>query len=209
MDLHSEWLLVQRCRAGDKTAWQELYRVYHPGLTAWIKRRLHATGNALDEIAQATWVGLFKRPRHLEAFDPLRAPFGAYLTLVAMHYASHRWRAETARAAREEPLGAEPTTDEGSLPLGLMLEDVLSPLPPRIREVAEARVLVGDGSLARPPSQRCMRRVRERLSQCCREYVRNDNGPYPASVRGHPKNQAGRSPNQRSRPEAAGGPHAN
>ncbi len=92
MDVHSEWLLVQRCRDGDEAAWSELYRAYHPGLTAWIKKRLRVTGNALEEIAQATWVGLVKCARHLEAFDPDQAPFHAYLTVVAMHYASERWR---------------------------------------------------------------------------------------------------------------------
>src|ERR1700730_14370866 len=110
MDAHSEWLLVQRCRARDAAAWWQLFCEYHPRLVHWVRRRLRTRGSVVDDITEAVWFGLVNNPRHLKAFDPARSTLFNYLTLLAVHHLHQRRRSERARAVRRQPLCGEPTS---------------------------------------------------------------------------------------------------
>jgi DNA-directed RNA polymerase specialized sigma24 family protein len=72
MDVHSEHLILQRCRAGEQAAWQELIREYRPRLEAWIEIRLRTKGSVVDDITEAVWTGLAEHPKQLNGFNPVR-----------------------------------------------------------------------------------------------------------------------------------------
>ena len=152
MDMHSEQLILQRCRAGEQAAWQDLIREYRPRLEAWIEIRLRTKGSVVDDITEAVWTGLTEHPKQLDAFNPGRRNVFGYLVLLAVHHIHQRRRSERARAARVEPLSEEPATpDEGStLPDSLMLEEVLSFLPPPKRRIIETCVLGMNGGPMEP-----------------------------------------------------------
>src|SRR5207302_396260 len=145
-------------------------------------------------------------PRHLATFDPEQAAFFPYLKHVAMHYADAEWQSEGAFNARTQPLDEEPMTPEDgrALPLSLGLDDILCSLPPRAREVTEEAVLANNASsMEHPPSARCIKRVKERVSRSCSEYFSDDESP-PGGDRAVPgrrgrKNQANRSLKQKTR----------
>jgi DNA-directed RNA polymerase specialized sigma24 family protein len=177
MDVHSECLILQRCRAGEQAAWQELIREYRPRLEAWIEIRLRTKGSVVDDITEAVWTGLAEHPKQLCAFNPVRSRLFSYLVFLAVHHIRRRRRSERAQAARVEPLSEEPATaDEGStLPDSLMLEEIISSLPPRTREITETCVLGSNANLLeRPPSRRCMKRVKQYLYRRCREYLSDE-----------------------------------
>ena len=95
-----------------------------------------------------------------------------YLARVAIHEIDHYCRSQRSRAAYERSFAEEPATEDTEAAFRLGLEEILSSLPPRAREVTEAAVLARDARrLAHPPSARCLRHVRERLHQRCREYL--------------------------------------
>jgi DNA-directed RNA polymerase specialized sigma24 family protein len=174
MDAHSEWLLVQRCRAQDATAWRQLFFEYHPRLVAWIQHRLRTRGNIVDEITEAVWFGLVSNPRHLKAFNPARSTLFNYLALLAVHYMHQRRRSERSRAAREQPLRDEPTTSHhgSNVSVSVMMEDFLSVLPPTMRELTEMYFLASEDCAMRYPSLVvCMEESRECLFHCCISYL--------------------------------------
>jgi DNA-directed RNA polymerase specialized sigma24 family protein len=176
MDAHSEWLLVQRCRARDAAAWRQLFFEYHPRLVNWLQRRLRTRGHVVDEIAEALWFGLVNNPRHLKRFNPARSKLFNYLALLAVHHLHKRRRSERCRAAREQPLRYEPVTSDGwsALPVSVMLEDFLSWLPPSMREVTEVCFLTSKaGPMMSPPLVACTEKAKQCVFHCCISYLSN------------------------------------
>lgn len=80
MSTESDRLLVQRIRANDPAAWDELDRRYRGRLTAYVRRRLkdHAT---VDDIVQNTFIGFLNS---LANFDDKR-DLQTWLFTIASH----------------------------------------------------------------------------------------------------------------------------
>jgi RNA polymerase sigma-70 factor (ECF subfamily) len=57
--------IVQRCRAGDRAAFEELFGIYQPRLKYYV-RRLDGNAAAADDILQDIWLTVFKKIRKLK-----------------------------------------------------------------------------------------------------------------------------------------------
>src|SRR5205085_26621 len=87
MTTESDRLLVQRIRANDPTAWDELFKRYHGRLSAYVRRRLkdHA---AVDDVVQNTFVGFLNS---LPNFDDKR-DLQTWLFTIAAHTVTDQLR---------------------------------------------------------------------------------------------------------------------
>jgi DNA-directed RNA polymerase specialized sigma24 family protein len=164
--------LVQKCVARDDAAWSQLVRDYQPRLEVYLERVLRIRGSLINEISASIWSVLWCHRERLQAFNPATGPLFCYLGRVAIHEIDRYCQSERARAEHERRVRKKVATQDTEPAFRVGLEDVLSSLPPRAREVTEAAVLASEaGRLTHPPSARCLRHVRERLHQRCREYL--------------------------------------
>jgi RNA polymerase sigma-70 factor, ECF subfamily len=133
--------LVERSRGGDREAFAELYRFFHPSL--FRLARFHLGSGAEDAVSETflrAWKAL---PRYRSA----GAPFGAWLYGIARHVVADQRSA----MRREEPRStlpdraSDPATEER-----LTLMRAIERLPKIQRYVIEAKFLVGltNGELA-------------------------------------------------------------
>jgi RNA polymerase sigma-70 factor (ECF subfamily) len=60
--------LVQRCKDGDRAAFEELFEIYQPRLKYYV-RRLDSSGANLDDILQDVWLSVFKKIHKLKDAD--------------------------------------------------------------------------------------------------------------------------------------------
>jgi len=104
--------LVERCLAGDVTAWEELYRQCHGPLCAAIKSLIvpDRDPNLIDEIAACVWYALVKNDGEmLERFDPRRdLRLTSFLRGLARIEIMQYFRAEQRRRIREAAAGRLP-----------------------------------------------------------------------------------------------------
>src|SRR3954466_1032814 len=106
MTTESDRLLVQKIRANDPTAWDELFKRYHGRLSAYVRRRLkdHA---AVDDVVQNTFVGFLNS---LPNYDD-RRDLQTWLFTIAAHKVTDQLRKTgrrpyaTGSEADEEQLG--------------------------------------------------------------------------------------------------------
>jgi len=99
--------LVDRCLAGDVSAWSALYAEFHDSLLAGIRAFLGRAGtdiNLVDEIAARVWFALVKSESELLGkFDFRRGcRFSTFLSLVAKNEARLLLRSEKRRRRREQ-----------------------------------------------------------------------------------------------------------
>src|SRR5437868_15149336 len=87
MTTESDRLLVQRIRANDPTAWNELFKRYQGRLGAYVRRRLrdHA---AVDDVVQNTFVGFHNS---LPNYDD-RRDLQTWLFTIASHKVTDQLR---------------------------------------------------------------------------------------------------------------------
>lgn len=87
MSTESDRLLVQRIRAADKAAWEELFRRYQGRLGAYVRRRLrdHAS---VDDIVQETFIGFHNS---LPNYDD-RRDLQTWLFTIASHKVTDQLR---------------------------------------------------------------------------------------------------------------------
>jgi DNA-directed RNA polymerase specialized sigma24 family protein len=130
--------LLQGCRQGDDASWRQLFAVYQESVRrriAWLLRDHGRDRNVVDEIAAQVWYRLVVG-RLLGLYDPRRACFRAFLFGYIRQEVRRRYRPRRSRPIRVIPLGgldlADPAGDV--CPLGLMLNELLSALSPRLRE---------------------------------------------------------------------------
>ena len=104
MTTESDRLLIQRIRAGDAPAWDELFRRYQGRLAAYVRRRLrdHA---AVDDIVQETFIGFHTS---LPNFDD-RRDLQTWLFTIAAHKVTDQLR----RAGRRPAAAGGEGDDEG------------------------------------------------------------------------------------------------
>ncbi len=127
--------LVQRCLAGEVSAWGELYAQYHPPLCTAIKAILGRQSydpNLVDEIAARVWYAIIADDgQRLGRYDPKRGGhLSTYLALIARNTVKEYFRAERRRRQREMAASL-PEAGFGGPPshaLWLSPEDYLSSL---------------------------------------------------------------------------------
>ena len=146
--------LFQKCVAGDDAAWSQVVRDYQPRLEAYLERVLKIRGSLINEISTAIWSTLWYHRESLRWFNPARGRLLDYLAHVAIHEIDHYCRSQRSRAAYERSFAEEPATEDTEAAFRLGLEEILSSLPPRAREVTEAAVLARDGAVWRIPRPR-------------------------------------------------------
>lgn len=139
MDRETEQLLVERLRAGDTSAFDDLYDAYRPRVFAFLLR-LSRSRTVAEDLLDETWLRLV---RHARALKP-DTRIGPWLFTVASNlYWSHR-RACLVEATREPDLLALwPSTTAWPSPFDLAaagelerrVEAALASLSARHREV--------------------------------------------------------------------------
>jgi len=124
----SDELLVVRCQLGDREAFAELVRAWHPAVERYVRRML---GRSDDDVVQEIWLGIFK------GLPRLRQPdrFAPWLFVVARRAVINQLRAGYARP-EPEPVDDPPGGDEAQ---GVVdretLAGALAAIPAREREV--------------------------------------------------------------------------
>jgi RNA polymerase sigma-70 factor (ECF subfamily) len=122
-------LLVVRCRLGERDAFAELVRTWHPPVWNYVRRMVGP--GAADDVTQEVWLAVVRglpRLRQPERFTP-------WLFTIARRAVTNRLREEYARP--EAPGDAEPATADPAEALVDRAELVagLAALPAREREV--------------------------------------------------------------------------
>jgi len=129
--------LIDRCLAGDVTAWSLLYRQTHDSLLATIRNFLGRAGqdrNLVEEIAARVWYALVKNDFELLAkFDVRRGcRLSTFLSVLAKSETRMLFRSERRRRSREQLVSRPELDNELSIaPTGLVSdEDFLGTLSP-------------------------------------------------------------------------------
>ncbi len=78
-DSTSEWL-IDRIRAGDSAAWQDLIDAFEGRLSAFVRIRL-SDRDAVDDVVQETFMGLLRSLPHYDSTRDLES----YLFTIAAH----------------------------------------------------------------------------------------------------------------------------
>ncbi len=142
--------LHRRLSAGDRSAFDELYRRYSPSAFG-LAYRLTGQQVLAQDVVHDSFLALWRAP---EAFDPARGAFRTFFLSLVHHRAvdtvrrEERLRKRTERAANLEPVTgedvAEGVVDEASL--GNRRKEVheaLGGLPPEQRQVLEMAYFEG------------------------------------------------------------------
>jgi RNA polymerase sigma-70 factor (ECF subfamily) len=144
-EVASDARLVERARAGDRDAFDELVRRHFTPVYRMLHRRIGNHEDA-EDLAQECFV----RAWGALALYRADAPFGAWLYRVALHLAHDHRRAGARRGAREEIFArgraaeARAAGEElGRRELGARLGAALERLPRRLRDALVLRVFEG------------------------------------------------------------------
>lgn len=134
----AEQLLVLRCQAGDKDAFEELVARYHPRLVYYLRQMLPQADH-VDDVLQEVWLAVYRSLPRLA--DP--AALTAWLYRIARDKTSVLWR----RRLPERLLDISDLAEEPSQDNEFCQEDAqeihvgLSHLPPEQREILVLRFL--------------------------------------------------------------------
>lgn len=131
-------VLVVRCQAGDRTAFEELVTLYQPGLRYFLQKMLRAPQDA-DDLLQEVWWDVFRGLARLA--NP--SAFPAWLYRIARNRAVRELR------RRRQPLcplegiepAAEDTAEDFSAEDAAGLHAALDQLAPEHREVLLLRFI--------------------------------------------------------------------
>jgi RNA polymerase sigma-70 factor (ECF subfamily) len=125
--------IVQRCKDGERAAFEELFEMYQPRLKYYV-RRLYSGDANIDDILQDIWLTVFKKIRKLKD----TRSFDVWLYRIARNNIYDRFRRKKIFAAlpQEDELtvseGPEPTFDADD---AANLHKALKKLNPNHREV--------------------------------------------------------------------------
>jgi RNA polymerase sigma-70 factor (ECF subfamily) len=126
--------LAEGLLARDEEALKQVIEEYGPAVLG-MARRVLADASLAEEVAQDTFVALWRRPG---AFDPERGSLQSYLVTMARNKAVDLVRREQVRRRTAEELLAQPTGQTVPDPQEIIetsdLESSLNHLPPAQRE---------------------------------------------------------------------------
>lgn len=124
----SDELLVVRCQLGERDAFAELVRRWHPAVERYVGRML---GRTDDDVVQEIWLAVFKGLPKLRRQDR----FTPWLFAIARRAVMNRLRDAYARPGAE-PIDDVPGDDEADAVVNReALAGALAALPAREREV--------------------------------------------------------------------------
>jgi DNA-directed RNA polymerase specialized sigma24 family protein len=170
-------VLVDRCRAGDDAAWEEIHARCHSHLVKQIRYTLGERArdaNLVDEIAARVWFGLVADDGYLlERFQPDRGNgLGKYLAAIARFEVLRHQRGEFRRRRREQETqtARQSARDDRQLAeMTLDVQDFLPKLTPREKEFFY-RVLLGNDNrngeelqISAPNAWQLRHRIRRKL----------------------------------------------
>ena len=120
--------LVERCLAGDVSAWSEIYRTFHGSLLVSIRRYLNRAGqdmNLVEEVAARVWYALIRDKFELLAkFDVSRGcRLSTFLSVVAKNETRVLFRSERRRRTREHLASRPDFFEDSSLDSSKLLTD--------------------------------------------------------------------------------------
>ena len=138
LDKEAVYELVDRAKQGDTGAFGDIFRLYHDNIFRFARFRLGGREAAEDAVAETftrAWSGL---PR----YHPTGAPFVSWLYGIARHIVADIGTAERrveprAEFADEAVESALSTADK------IVLDQAISRLPEKQRQVIELKYLVG------------------------------------------------------------------
>ncbi len=124
--------IVQRCRDGERAAFEELFEMYQPRLKYFV-RRLDCGGGNIDDILQDIWLSVYKKIHKLKDAQS----FGVWLYRIARNkvYDGFRRKDRFVRLPEDEfpvQVSDEPVFDANDAE---NLHRALSKLKPYHREV--------------------------------------------------------------------------
>jgi len=136
--------LHRRLAAGDRGAFDELYRRYAPAAYG-LAFRVTAQRVLAQDVVHDAFLALWRAP---EAYDPARGPFRTFFLSLVHHRAvdivrrEERLRARTERASNLEPVYDEDVAEEVVEEADLVghrkeVREALATLPPEQRQVLE------------------------------------------------------------------------
>ena len=136
--------LHRRLTAGDRGAFDELYRRYAPAAYG-LAFRVTAKRVLTQDVVHDAFLALWRAP---EAYDPARGPFRTFFLSLVHHRAvdivrrEERLRARTERASNLEPVYDEDVAEEVVEEADLVghrkeVREALATLPPEQRQVLE------------------------------------------------------------------------
>ncbi len=131
--------LVDRCLAGDVTAWSLLYQQMHDSLLTTIRSFLGRAGhdrNLVEEIAARVWYAVVKDDFALLArFDVRRScRLSTFLSVLAKSETRMLFRSERRRKSREQMVSRPELDDDSSMAAALASdEEFLATLSPAER----------------------------------------------------------------------------
>ena len=166
--------LIERCRAGDAAAWNELYSRLNGELVEGIRRMFAPNGSDAsfaEDIAAHVWYVLWRdRVKILGRFDQGRnGSFAAFLLGVARLEAKQQMRSRRRRKGRELGRGTHliDRRDVSGLEVGMLLNEFAATLSARELEFLEDYLLSVPGSNGddgrRPLSDVNVRQMRHRV----------------------------------------------
>lgn len=169
--------LVARCRAGDETAWRELFDRHFPFVRR-LARRLGTPEAEMDDVCQDVFFVVFRK---LDDFHAGR--FTTWLYRIVANVASQRHRTRRVRRAFLSVLGREPPDQVGARPAAdaaleraevvRQVNLILERLPPKKRLVFALYELDGLGGAEIAEIVGCpMETVRTRLHYARLDFAR-------------------------------------
>jgi len=174
--------LVDRCLAGDKSSWQEIYTCYGPGLRMSIRETLGKSGFQLDlseEVSARIWHSLLENDNQVLAnFDVNRGcRLMTYLSAVAKKETLEFLRTERRRIARDlrySRAGSQQTSVSFWRLTG-EVEEFLATLTPAEREFCKRYLLqLPDQTVRQTYSEANIWQLRHRVRQKLQAFVRQD-----------------------------------
>jgi DNA-directed RNA polymerase specialized sigma24 family protein len=177
----SDVQLVQRCLAGEQEAWEELRRRHIPALARFIQQQLHGRKSArarAEEMAEEVLESLLvPTPARLRRFQATRAPFPAYLRMLALQAVYLECRQDKRRKGRESALGQRDPADTWAddATTALLREEFVASLTPRELKYYR-KELLGVPDPAGPcyfsPAQGY--KLRQRILKKVKEFCKNE-----------------------------------
>ena len=135
--------LVTRCLRGEDTAWEVMFRHYHPRLVSIIKAEMnwHCSTDQAEEIAASIWCSLCSKTySRLRRFDPQVGGLLTYLRALGRREIWKRTRAEKNRRSRERRAArGEAATDD--IEHAMVVEEFLDILTRREREFCQSYLM--------------------------------------------------------------------
>lgn len=144
--------LIERCLAGDPSAWSALRQRHLADLAGYVRRLLQGQQNVSvrgQEIAEEVLESLLVPDKNrLLRYQPGQAPFGAYLRVLALQAVQLDYRKNKRRKAAEGTLGEGDPADSGAddEATALFREDFIASLRPEDQAYCR-HILLGEPDL--------------------------------------------------------------